>query len=180
MVKSEHITFTSRNICSYSGLLRNVTFLCVPRHLAQSGTPIQRSELHFCKPSNSDRSLCQNTVNLIKWFGVFPLSILPLFLVFYSFTVICLVVDIFDSSYLISLSFLNLWIASFISLGKFLAIVISTVVSPLFSLFCFWKSDKADFYHFLSFCSIILRSIMSNLRWSHSLEIYFNFKYHYF
>lgn len=38
-------------------------------------------------------------------------------------------------SIIIFISFLNLWIASFISLGKFLATVILTVVSPLFSLF---------------------------------------------
>lgn len=90
-------------------------------------------------------------------------------------------------SYLISLNFLNLWMTSFISLEKFLAIAISTVVS-LFILFSasgsltrqlMWLilSSFLNVYHFLS---LILfknsRSVMSNLCWIHSLKIHFNFK----
>ena len=39
-----------------------------------------------------------------------------------------------------SLNFKGLWVMSFINLGKFLAIICSKLLHPIFSLICFWDT----------------------------------------
>ena len=89
---------------------------------------------------------------------------------FYSSVIICLVVDILVFILFDFIKLIESMECIFHQFGKFLAIVISTVVSPLFSflLLAVWQgtlmylilsSFLLNLYHFLSLCSRILNQL---------------------
>lgn len=65
--------------------------------------------------------------SILKWFSAYDIPVCGDFL-FFPF----LTQD--------SLNFLGLWFMSFINLGKFLAIICSKLLYPIFSFICFWDT----------------------------------------